>query len=216
MSQVPTGHKTLQRSTRCCDRAHYVATCNVTAPSSYTHSSCSSFPTMHLITQLFTLQFSGWASSSLSAFTADHWNSPHTAPDLSDVQFSPAVTEMQPFPSGNDDTQLTGLVGLIFLQSHEHADNKCHKQDWETPVFKCGRGVLDQPKAGESLSLSECQDTQQCLRWRNSLASPYPKQQTYNNMDHARSTENEEEGRKTHRAPCLSGNRRVTFPLAGS
>lgn len=114
VSQVPTGHKTLQRSTQRWDRAQNVVTCNVTTPSSYTHSSFFSFPTMHLITPLFTLRFSGWASSSISAFTADHWNSTHTAPDLSDVQFSPAVTEMQPF-SVNDDTQLTGLVGLIFF-----------------------------------------------------------------------------------------------------
>lgn len=117
MSQALTGHKTLQRSAQHCDRVHYVATCNGTTLNSYTHSSFSSFPTMHLITHLFTLQFSGWASSSISAFTADHWNSAHMAPDLSNVQFSPAVTEMQPFSSGIDETQLTRLVGLIFLIS---------------------------------------------------------------------------------------------------
>lgn len=173
MSQVLTGHKTLQRSTKRWDRAHNVATCNVTTPSSYTHSSFFSFPTIHLITQWFTLQFSGWASSSISAFTADHWNSTHTAPDLSDVQFSPAVTKMQPFSSVNDDTQLTGLVGLIFLQSHKHTDSKCHTQDWKTPPCECGRGMLDQPRGGECLRHS--QDTQQCPRWHNFLASPYPK-----------------------------------------
>lgn len=170
MSQVLTGHKTLQRSAQHCDRVHYVATCNVTTLNSYTHSSFSSFPTMHLITHLFTLQFSGWASSSISAFTADHWNSAHMAPDLSNVQFSPAVTEMQPFSSGIDETQLTRLVGLIFLQSHKHTDSKCHIQDRETQACKCGRGVLHQPSAGECLSHS--QDTQQCLGWHNLLASP--------------------------------------------
>lgn len=59
------------------------------------------------------------------------------APDLSDVQFSSAVTEMLPFSSVNDDIQLKGLVGLIFPQSHKHTDTKRHVQDRESPACKC-------------------------------------------------------------------------------
>lgn len=96
------------------NRAQNIAAYIVTTLCSYTYLFFSSFPTVHLKTQLLTLQFSGWAPSSILAFTRDNWNSTHMAPDLSDVQFSSAVTEMLPFSSVNDDIQLRGLVGLIF------------------------------------------------------------------------------------------------------
>lgn len=80
------------------------------------------------------------------------------APDLRDVQFPSAVTEMLPFSLVNDDIQLKGLVGLIFLQSHKPTQtlNATYRIGGPQHVSVCvGWWWWDQPRGGESLTYSQ-------------------------------------------------------------